>query len=762
MKEVTDAAILNQLNGKEVTDPAIIAQLEEKSKKPSLSLGNKVISEIEGAFQLPFKGTMDMANTVASGVLYPVSKLANWGTAGYGKITGDPNWKENAYQAEQTVQGLNPIPTGQEAFGGEPSALQQGMELLSYTQKPAELVKKNLGYVPGEIAEQFTNYLLGRPMLKSKARPAPGTPTQMLARTVAEENKLPTLPTTVSDSFLAKKTEKIIGPFKNTISPVFEKVRDFINTKVDESNTKIKSVVDNITAEFKTTDEQVAFLGNKGAVYDSVLAQLPQNFEMPKLEMWLGKQIAKINEIEKKRGLNKKELEVRDFYNFLYETPFGPSTISRINGANPMTKNAKISAKWRMHDDLKMVEGGEAVAEALKTTNKEYNLTSRSGVITNFLEKVTDKDGNIDMNKWDRQYNNFRLRNVTKMSQEIMEQFAEIDKTVRERNLFKTDMEAMFKSELDMYEKYKNNPTPSMLDKIMGRIADYTMLGTGGAALFSNVIGWQPAMVGGGLLGLQQGSKMGARSAVKPTGSIHNMLLKNQTPFELQAITDRMKQMKDAGIGEAGVVGKDIREPWQMTKEEYNKNKFLHGTGEQFEEFKIGAKGYGHGVLYFSEGTPSRPGAKIQAEAIANGPFGGRLITAEIDTAKSKRFDPMNDPKAAAIMKEAGVEPSFKRNDGTTTYVDYVEYPDMGVVAPKAIEAGYQLFRVHEPSVQGFSWAISDTSKINIVQTHKEAVKQAFSEGKPVPPEVLKNYPLNEWITKGYRGKPSLSLKKKK
>jgi hypothetical protein len=130
------------------------------------------------------------------------------------------------------------------------------------------------------------------------------------------------------------------------------------------------------------------------------------------------------------------------------------------------------------------------------------------------------------------------------MPKEIMQSFAEIDTMVKNRNIFKTDMETMFKRELDLYEKYKNNPTPTTLDKIMNGIANATIFGAGGATLFSNYIGWQPALYGGGLFALQQTAKQGAKSAVKPTCTVHNMLLKNQTPMELKYINDLMRRKK--------------------------------------------------------------------------------------------------------------------------------------------------------------------------------------------------------------------------
>ena len=121
----------------------------------------------------------------------------------------------------------------------------------------------------------------------------------------------------------------------------------------------------------------------------------------------------------------------------------------------------------------------------------------------------------------------------------------EINTLVNERNTFKTGMEDMFKKELDMYNQFKNNPQPSTLENIMKRVADFTFLGTGGATLLHDVVGWKPAMVGGGMLAAQQGAKGIAKSIVKPGGMLQKKAVEIQTPFEIRAITEKMKKSKE-------------------------------------------------------------------------------------------------------------------------------------------------------------------------------------------------------------------------
>lgn len=79
---------------------------------------------------------------------------------------------------------------------------------------------------------------------------------------------------------------------------------------------------------------------------------------------------------------------------------------------------------------------------------------------------------------------------------------------------------------------------------------------------------------------------------------------------------------------------------------------YLHGTSAEFEQFKPG----GHGAIYFSD-MRDRRGATTQAEHIAGGPFGGRLVRAQIKGGKV--FDPWNDPVARAIGEKFS-EPGSK------------------------------------------------------------------------------------------------------
>ena len=178
------------------------------------------------------------------------------------------------------------------------------------------------------------------------------------------------------------------------------------------------------------------------------------------------------------------------------------------------------------------------------------------------------------------------------------------------------------------------------------------------------------------------------------------------------------------GAPEAGLVAEE-GSPTDQEGEGQPPLRVLHGTSESFDEFRPG----GHGVVYFSE---PEQGRKTQAEHIAEGPLGGRLVEAGLDLSQLKRFDPMNDPQAASVMDRLEAEGKVagrKTDDGQ--WMDYVEYPEMGDIAPAAIEEGFSLFRVHEPSVQGFSLAVANM----------EAIQIAPDEGFEGEPEAVEAAP---------------------
>lgn len=128
----------------------------------------------------------------------------------------------------------------------------------------------------------------------------------------------------------------------------------------------------------------------------------------------------------------------------------------------------------------------------------------------------------------------------------------------------------------------------------------------------------------------------------------------------------------------------------------------LHGTSAEFSAFRQGP----HGAIYLS--APEM-GRKTQAEHIAGGPFGGRMVTAKLKSGV-KKFDPYNDPQARAIA-EAVRENVRGHWQGLVPH--YVDMPEL----VKAAEPyGYNVFTVYEPAVQGRSIAVTDPALVDVLE----------------------------------------------
>ena len=128
----------------------------------------------------------------------------------------------------------------------------------------------------------------------------------------------------------------------------------------------------------------------------------------------------------------------------------------------------------------------------------------------------------------------------------------------------------------------------------------------------------------------------------------------------------------------------------------------LHGTSAEFSSFRPGP----HGAIYLSA---PEAGRKTQAEHIAGGPFGGRMVTAKLKPTV-KKFDPYNDPQARAIA-EAVRENVRGHWQGLVPH--YVDMPEL----VKAAEPyGYNVFTVYEPAVQGRSIAVTDPALLDVIE----------------------------------------------
>jgi hypothetical protein len=130
---------------------------------------------------------------------------------------------------------------------------------------------------------------------------------------------------------------------------------------------------------------------------------------------------------------------------------------------------------------------------------------------------------------------------------------------------------------------------------------------------------------------------------------------------------------------------------------------FLHGTNNEFINFReINPNA---GAIFLSEPLI---GHKSQAEAIAGGPFGGKLIAVEIEN--QKHFDPFNDEKAKEIYYD--FYPDGKPQWAMKGTVDYNDVPAFSKLI---VENGYNTFTVYEPAAYSRkSLAVTDFSILKI------------------------------------------------
>jgi len=142
-------------------------------------------------------------------------------------------------------------------------------------------------------------------------------------------------------------------------------------------------------------------------------------------------------------------------------------------------------------------------------------------------------------------------------------------------------------------------------------------------------------------------------------------------------------------------------------KELKEKGYLLHGSNKEFSEFKR----LNTDALYFSSPDGFRT---TQAEAIADGPFGGYLYAVSVDKNKQKVFDPYADEKALKLYED------FYANREKFGPPKTLEYVDMQEFLPIAEKHGYNTFRVYEPAQRGFSVAISDPSIIKIEKVYSK------------------------------------------
>lgn len=336
---------------------------------------------------------------------------------------------------------------------------------------------------------------------KQAPRQAPFTEKNLVARQVAEKYDLPAYPKTLSNK---PALQGVVNAFQDKVVPLFE-----------QTHNVVRDLVETVKEGYKTVDEQGNFLGTKGAKYDEAIAKLPETLEMPKLKEWMGKQITKLRDLQTKRALKQSETDLLAFYERVHEGgTFTPQTISEINGKNPMTGNQKAAAKWRMYEDMKAVPNGDEALAMLKETNTEYGITTKSRIMTNFLDKVMSEEGRVNPAKWNQLYNNFKLQNIAKMK----DAFGPLDEV--------NEIVKSFGKELQDYNKYSKAPAPGGLEKALTGVA--SLAGVGG--LGSAYLG-VPSALPLALSGLALGTKYIGGKVAKGASRSGKMKFKGEAPF---------------------------------------------------------------------------------------------------------------------------------------------------------------------------------------------------------------------------------------
>jgi hypothetical protein len=138
---------------------------------------------------------------------------------------------------------------------------------------------------------------------------------------------------------------------------------------------------------------------------------------------------------------------------------------------------------------------------------------------------------------------------------------------------------------------------------------------------------------------------------------------------------------------------------------------YLHGSNHRFDRFADPNVENGH-LIHFTKLTKENwpPGAALQAEY-----YGANLYLVTIHARKP--FRPLNDPAAKAILQQT-LEGAW--NSDYKVRWGCFDYQDQYRVIPVAAAAGYDLFRIHECSVQGDSIGVTKGDMITIVDRYPD------------------------------------------
>jgi hypothetical protein len=181
------------------------------------------------------------------------------------------------------------------------------------------------------------------------------------------------------------------------------------------------------------------------------------------------------------------------------------------------------------------------------------------------------------------------------------------------------------------------------------------------------------------------------------------------------------------------------KKTWQMTREEFNRGEiFYHGTKNDFNEFNLDNMGKG-------AGTMNIPGVYLtQNKELADiWGRGGKVLEVRVPTGKEYHMD-LEDLITLPVDEEGyvtgDIENVFTKEKGKV-FVEDLKAKGYTKIVIDAVDDATDEKYVLQGEFNTPQYIILNPKDIKISGKHKNIVQQALSEGKPVPPEVLKDYP---------------------
>ena len=180
------------------------------------------------------------------------------------------------------------------------------------------------------------------------------------------------------------------------------------------------------------------------------------------------------------------------------------------------------------------------------------------------------------------------------------------------------------------------------------------------------------------------------------------------------------------------------KQPWEMTRGDYESDALLHGTPRQFDTFEAAPYGKTAFGIFFTKDPDV-------AEYYATG-YTGRTVKARPTFAEHEFADLTAPSTFEAVLQDSWL-PEDIWDDVRVSHENGTLYNDsMGrwqnELLQQAQRMGYKGARFYDTTAGklDISYAVFDPQDIELLN-HRAVVEQALAEGKHVPPQVLAEYP---------------------